>query len=386
MDRIRLTVQDLSGNVATNPTITVYIGDSNTLAAIYTDAAGASGAPNPFVGDLFGLAEFFAHDDVYRIVATILDGAEIVQLGTQYRRIISPETVMLRANNGSDIPNKPAFRATIGAAAAADLTSYVQSAEKGVANGVATLDNNTKIPITQIPQEVLGDSYQGVWDASTGDLPSEDPVKGNYWVVSVAGDTVLPGAADNDWQPRDWAVFNGTTWDKIDNTDSVRQVNGMVGDVDLDYNDVGADPTGAASGAMATHLAAANPHPQYEAVGAAAAAQSAAAVYTDDAIAAEVIRADGAYDALGAAAAAQTASETYTDDAIASEVTRADAAYDAAGAAAAAQTAAETYTDGRLSAAQRVAIDALTAIANPTLATPEDCANAINDIIAALQA
>ena len=43
----------------------------------------------------------------------------------------------------------------------------------------------------------------------------------------------------------------------------VTSVNGQVGTVVLDAGDVGADPTGSASGAVGDHVAASNPHPQY---------------------------------------------------------------------------------------------------------------------------
>ena len=63
--------------------------------------------------------------------------------------------------------------------------------------------------------------YQGVWNASTNvpTLTSSVGTNGYYYVVSVAGSTNLNGITD--WQVSDWAVFNGTAWQKIDNTDGV---------------------------------------------------------------------------------------------------------------------------------------------------------------------
>lgn len=84
--------------------------------------------------------------------------------------------------------------------------------------------------------------YQGTWNASsnTPTLASGVGTQGFYYVVSVAGTTNLDGI--NDWQIGDWAVFNGTTWQKIDNTDVVTSVNGKVGAVVLSASDVGATP------------------------------------------------------------------------------------------------------------------------------------------------
>ena len=49
--------------------------------------------------------------------------------------------------------------------------------------------------------------------------------------VSVAGATNLDGITD--WKVGDWAMFNGTAWEKIDNTDQVTSVNGLQGAVSI---------------------------------------------------------------------------------------------------------------------------------------------------------
>jgi len=59
-------------------------------------------------------------------------------------------------------------------------------------------------------------------------------------VVSVAGSTNLDGITT--WVVGDWAIFNGTVWQKVDNTDAVTSVNGYTGTVSLTYSDVGAQP------------------------------------------------------------------------------------------------------------------------------------------------
>lgn len=113
--------------------------------------------------------------------------------------------------------------------------------DAGSANGVATLDSGGKVPVSQIPQ--MGDlNYQGTWNASTNTptLTSSAGTKGFYYVVSVAGSTNLNGITD--WLVGDWAVFNGSVWEKIDNTDAVTSVNGYTGTVVLNATDVGAAP------------------------------------------------------------------------------------------------------------------------------------------------
>lgn len=83
-------------------------------------------------------------------------------------------------------------------------------------------------------------TYEGTWNASTNTptLASGTGTKGEYYVVNVAGSTNLDGITD--WQIGDWAIFNGTAWEKVDNTDSVSSVNGQVGTVVLDAADVNA--------------------------------------------------------------------------------------------------------------------------------------------------
>ncbi len=101
------------------------------------------------------------------------------------------------------------------------ITGYIPSTEKGTANGVATLDAGGKVPVSELPAAVLGAlNYQGTWDASTNTptLTSSVGSKGYYYVVSVAGNTNLNGITD--WLVGDWAVYNGTVWQKVDNTDA----------------------------------------------------------------------------------------------------------------------------------------------------------------------
>jgi hypothetical protein len=117
-----------------------------------------------------------------------------------------------------------------------DITGLGTASTKdaGVALGVATLDAGGKVPVSELPAAVLGAlSYQGTWNASTNTptLTSSTGTKGYYYVVSVAGNINLDGITD--WLVGDWAVYNGTVWQKVDNTETVTSVNGQVGAVVL---------------------------------------------------------------------------------------------------------------------------------------------------------
>jgi hypothetical protein len=76
-------------------------------------------------------------------------------------------------------------------------------------------------------------SYQGTWNASTNTptLASSTGVNGYYYIVSTAGSTNLDGITD--WQIGDWLLFNGTVWQKIDQSNLVTSVNGQTGAVSV---------------------------------------------------------------------------------------------------------------------------------------------------------
>lgn len=106
--------------------------------------------------------------------------------------------------------------------------AQVPAAEKGVANGVATLDSNGLIPSAQINNEIVTSlKYKGTWNASTNTPNiSASPQKGDYYVVSVAGSTSLTGGG-NVWRIGDWAVYNGATFDRLKLRDEITSVNGV---------------------------------------------------------------------------------------------------------------------------------------------------------------
>lgn len=91
---------------------------------------------------------------------------------------------------------------------------------------------------SQINALVGGVQYKGTWNASTNvpTLQSSVGVQGNYYIVSVAGNTNLNGITD--WQVGDWAIFSESTWQKVDNTDAVTSVNGFTGAVSLITDDI----------------------------------------------------------------------------------------------------------------------------------------------------
>lgn len=66
--------------------------------------------------------------------------------------------------------------------------------------------------------------YLGTWDASTNvpSLANGIGQRGGYYIVSQAGSTNLDGITD--WDVGDWAIFNGTAWQRIDVADNSRDL------------------------------------------------------------------------------------------------------------------------------------------------------------------
>ena len=92
---------------------------------------------------------------------------------------------------------------------------------------------------TKLPENVLSGAltYQGTWNANTNSpsLASGVGTKGHYYVVSVAGSTNLDGITT--WAVGDWAVYNGTVWERVDNSVVVASVFGRTGAVTAQSND-----------------------------------------------------------------------------------------------------------------------------------------------------
>ncbi len=78
------------------------------------------------------------------------------------------------------------------------------------------------------PKAVNGLSYQGAWDATAAQPVTS--TEGDYFIVSVA---------NAPFQVGDWIIFNGTTFDRIDNSQMIVNVFGRTGAVTAlegDYN------------------------------------------------------------------------------------------------------------------------------------------------------
>lgn len=147
----------------------------------------------------------------------------------------------LYATNSSLLLGTSTGTTTISGTPTAQRTLTLPDADGTLAltNQVATLDQGGKIPVAQLPSSLM--QYLGAWNAATNtpELSNATGVAGSVYNVTVAGVRDIGGGEEN-WGFGDWAIFNGTTWERSPNADDIVSVNGKTGSVTLNASDVGA--------------------------------------------------------------------------------------------------------------------------------------------------
>ena len=144
-----------------------------------------------------------------------------------------------------------------------DTTKVITLAtlRKGKASGVASLDSNSKIITSQLPDYLLGQVMYGgnaSTVATTTTISPSDSLKTKENItatsISIVDSATSTTANTYGWQNMegvyficqasgtfagvsfetgDWIISTGAKWEKIDNTDAVKSVNGQIGDVNL---------------------------------------------------------------------------------------------------------------------------------------------------------
>ena len=130
-----------------------------------------------------------------------------------------------------------ALASSLGTAAAANT---------GTSSGnVPVLDSNGKIAASLLPDSVTsGLEYKGTFNATSGSTIS-GLEKGWYYICSTVGSKNPDGtAASSSYSVSDWAVYNGSSWDKIDNTDLITGVNNTTGAITVALESVSSSSTG----------------------------------------------------------------------------------------------------------------------------------------------
>ena len=97
---------------------------------------------------------------------------------------------------------------------------------RGTANGFATLDENGRIPYSQLPESVM--EYKGQWNAETNTptLADGTGTKGDFYIVSVSGTQNL-GSGNIQFFENDRIIYDGSVWSRLSAGD-VKKVNNVL--------------------------------------------------------------------------------------------------------------------------------------------------------------
>ena len=151
-------------------------------------------------------------------------------IGVATARIDFDGSLIITLDNGREI--------NAGEVVPLDIAERIKVITNGGGTSQYVLDTLASLQ-TQINAISGGLSYQGTWNASTNTptLTSSSGTSNYYYVVSVSGSTNLNGITD--WVTGDWAIYNGTAWQKIDQTNLVISVAGRTGAITLTTADIG---------------------------------------------------------------------------------------------------------------------------------------------------
>ena len=108
---------------------------------------------------------------------------------------------------------------------------------KNANNGYAGLDAGGKVGFAQLPSSLF--IYKGTWNVSTNTPTLSDAtgISGWVYIVSVGG-TVNTGSGNITYSEGDYALYNGTIWQRSVGTNNVASVNGQQGVVSLTTTDI----------------------------------------------------------------------------------------------------------------------------------------------------
>ena len=221
LNKVAITNKTLVTAVGTDYVLISDTSDSGNLKkALVSDITGAGGAVasvNGFTGTVVLTTTDIAEGTNLYYTSARFDSA----FGAKSTTNLSEGTNLYFTNARSISSTLTGFVSGSGTVTAADtILSAIQKINGNVA-------------------AILGGAiYQGTWNASTNSpsITGSSGTKGHYYVVSVAGSTSIDGITD--WKVGDWIIYNGSVWQKVDNTDAVSSVNGQIGAVSLTTTDI----------------------------------------------------------------------------------------------------------------------------------------------------
>jgi hypothetical protein len=144
------------------------------------------------------------------ITANALTVGSVPAVTTTATQTLSNKTISGASNTLSNIPQSAVTSLTT------DLAARQTTAQKGVANGYASLDSTGKLPTDQLPTVVSVLSYRGTWNASTNSptLANGTGTAGHTYRVDTAGT-----ALGSTFAVGDYVIYTGSVWQKSLSTD-----------------------------------------------------------------------------------------------------------------------------------------------------------------------
>lgn len=116
--------------------------------------------------------------------------------------------------------------------------NVVKYTDVNVNNGIAGLDAGGKVPFSLLPAALM--IYKGTWNASTNTPALSDGTGVTGWIYIVStGGTVNTGSGAVTYSAGDYAIYNGTAWERSVGTNNVASVNGQQGVVTLTTTNIG---------------------------------------------------------------------------------------------------------------------------------------------------
>jgi len=121
------------------------------------------------------------------------------------------------------------------------LETKVDTTLVGQSGGVASLDGAGKVPLSQMNLEAL--AYKGLWDAENNIPTIADGVgeDGDFYFASSAASVDL-GSGTVEFDEGDIVIYHDGVWSRLGSSQIVQSVNGMIGNVVITRESLGAMP------------------------------------------------------------------------------------------------------------------------------------------------
>ena len=201
----------LIGNLSTSGTIADSSGDVGTSGQVLSSTGtGTNWVDNvDGSGTLNTLAKWTPDGNTLGDSSITDDGTSVIVANDIY---LQGSTIHI----GNAVTDSAIVNGTMTFQQNARFNSTVQDAG-GNAGGNGQILSSTVTGVAWVDQLPSGLNFQGSWNAATNTpaLASGVGVQGYYYIVGTPGTTNLDG--NNSWQTGDWAIFNGTVWQEIDN-------------------------------------------------------------------------------------------------------------------------------------------------------------------------